>query len=76
MDVESYWSEVNSVYAEYRGAWRYGQTCFNVLHNHIPELAEAIRGTSLDPFNWHDSAVGNSTFWDNFVIYIARSLNG
>lgn len=31
--------------------WRYGQTCFNVLYELDPELANQIRGTDLDPFH-------------------------
>lgn len=33
---------------------RYGQTCYNVLHEINPEAAEEITGTFLDPF--HDDA--------------------
>lgn len=31
-------------------SWRKGQTYFNVLHDVRPDLAELIRGTSIDPF--------------------------
>lgn len=31
--------------------WRYGQTCFNVLYEYAPDLANSIRGTELDPFH-------------------------
>lgn len=30
--------------------WRYGQLYFNMLSKHRPEIAEALRGTLLDPF--------------------------
>lgn len=30
--------------------WRYGQTLFNVLHVHRPDLSEKVRGTKIDPF--------------------------
>lgn len=32
-------------------SWRKGQTHFNVLHDVRPDLAELIRGTSIDPFH-------------------------
>lgn len=31
-------------------SWRLGQTYFNVLYECRPDLANAIRGTSIDPF--------------------------
>jgi hypothetical protein len=31
-------------------SWRLGQTMFNVLYEHYPELANNIRGTEADPF--------------------------
>ncbi len=40
--------------------WRLGQTYFNVLLEMHPELAEMIRGTSIDPFHFDGS--------DNIVI--------
>ncbi len=36
------------------GAQRKGQYAFNLLHEHRPELANATRGTSLDPFHRDD----------------------
>lgn len=35
-------------------AWRAGQYVFNVLHAVRPDLAEAVRGTALDPFHRDD----------------------
>ena len=32
-------------------SWRYGQTLFNVLYTHCPELADSIRCTELDTFH-------------------------
>lgn len=40
--------------------WRYGQTVFNMLHKHRPELAEQVRGTGLDPFHADNPSV---RFW-------------
>lgn len=31
-------------------SWRYGQTVFNVLHFHRPDIANNIRGSAFDPF--------------------------
>jgi hypothetical protein len=30
--------------------WREGQAYFNVLRDHLPEMANRIRGTEFDPF--------------------------
>lgn len=35
-------------------AWRVGQTHFNVLWQLRPDLADAARGTQLDPFHRDD----------------------
>ena len=32
-------------------SWRMGQTYFNVLHDHEPEIADRFRATTLDPFH-------------------------
>jgi hypothetical protein len=32
------------------GHLRFGQTCFNVLYELDPDLADSIRATDLDPF--------------------------
>jgi hypothetical protein len=38
--------------------WRRGQTYFNVLYDHRPDLSERVRATPIDPFysdkNLHD----------------------
>lgn len=33
--------------------WRYGQAFFNVLFEERPDIAQAIHGSSLDPFFKH-----------------------
>lgn len=43
--------KVHEVYSKMNGAWRLGQTYFNVLSNCKPDLAEAIRSTIHDPFH-------------------------
>jgi hypothetical protein len=32
------------------GEWRYGQALFNLLAMERPDIAEKVRGTTLDPF--------------------------
>jgi hypothetical protein len=39
--------------------WRAGQALFNCLCHEQPQLAEAIRGTKLDPFH---SIAGDVTY--------------
>lgn len=39
---------------------RYGQACFNALHNIDPALADRIRDTDADPFYDNDNA---TAFW-------------
>lgn len=34
--------------------WRTGQYLFNVLYDHRPDLANQVRGSSLDPFHLDD----------------------
>lgn len=34
-----------------RMKWRYGQALFNALAYDRPEIAEALRGTVIDPFH-------------------------
>jgi hypothetical protein len=80
MTNHEFWIEVNKVYTYYRHAqpldpWRYGQTAFNVLHNHYPDQANAIRGTEADPFNIQDADLDyTNPRWCNFVAYIQGML--
>lgn len=37
-------------------SYRWGQALFNVLHSMRPELADEIRGTTMDPFHRDDMA--------------------
>jgi hypothetical protein len=46
---------------------RYGQAMFNHLSEVRPELAEAVRGTEMDPF--HVQRI-NDPRWDKFVEFI------
>ena len=50
MTPDEYFAAVANV-QKANPAWRYGQSCFNVLLLHRPELAERIRGTDADPFH-------------------------
>lgn len=58
-----YLAEVDKAYKnpEYAG-WRLGQTYFNILHRLRPDLADEIRGTSLDPYHF-DSRIGLFRIW-------------
>jgi hypothetical protein len=44
---------------------RYGQTAFNVLYVLRPDLAEEVRGTSLDPFHMGDVGTLDFMTWVN-----------
>ena len=46
---KNYWSTV-VIYMKNNSELRYGQCLFNVLCHLRPELAEKVRGGSLDPF--------------------------
>jgi hypothetical protein len=79
MNKDEYWEKVNEVYARYRElgteGWRFGQTAFNVLHMNFPQIANDIRGTSLDPYNWSDSVIVNNDLrWVDFVQFIEAAL--
>lgn len=41
--------------------WRVGQTHFNVLYQHRPDISEPIRGGPVDPFH-DDSKLSLDTF--------------
>ena len=47
--LPDYWARVTERQADYP-EWREGQTAFNVLHEMRPELANKIRGGTIDPF--------------------------
>jgi hypothetical protein len=75
MNRDEYWAKVNKVHGRYRGEWRYGQTAFNVLHMNFPDVANEIRGTVLDPYNWADTVVVmNDLRWTDFVRFIEAAL--
>jgi len=44
--------------------WREGQTYFNVLYDHRPDLSELVRATVLDPF--HDADIV-----PDFLVFVA-----
>ncbi len=50
MDIEDFFAEVRKAQIMHP-EWRAGQTLFNVLYEHRPDLAEQIRGTQFDPFH-------------------------
>lgn len=49
--------------------WRDGQTYFNVLYAGRPDLADAVRGTDLDPFHRDDRVPA-------FLRWVARNWDG
>jgi len=50
MTYDEFITKVDVTYAKLGEEWRYGQTYWSVLSFHRPEIAEAIRGTLLDPY--------------------------
>jgi len=58
----------------YRLGLRKGQTYFNVLHEHCPDLASAITGTPNDPFHVSDAEFDNSLNMKNFFNFIDKNL--
>lgn len=47
------------------GAWRLGQTYFNVLADEFEALAKSINNTDLDPFYKDDRIPAFLEWWDN-----------
>lgn len=41
---------------------RYGQSLFNTLSHHRPEIAEQLRGTPLDPFHKTGEQISLETY--------------
>ena len=54
LDLDRYYTLVRKNRVKYP-EWRYGQNLFNSLFELDPDLANSIRGTSLDPFYIDDS---------------------
>lgn len=50
ISYQEFIDKVHEVHSKMNGAWRLGQTYFNVLSNCKSDLAEAIRSTIHDPF--------------------------
>jgi hypothetical protein len=46
---QQYLTEVSVMLARHP-EYRYGQACFNTLHNVRPDISERLRSTSVDPF--------------------------
>lgn len=44
-------------------SWRWGQTAFNTLWELRPEMAEFIRGSSIDPFYASSQSLEMGKFW-------------
>jgi hypothetical protein len=68
MDIVEFYDEVRSAHAALNGEWRFGQTMFNGLVAHRPDLAERVRGTSIDPFY---ADPDDTRFWDEFTTWLA-----
>mgnify|MGYP000932282889 FL=1 len=51
-DVASFWKRVQGYQQDalVNGTWRQGQLYFNALYDVDPELANEVRGTTIDPF--------------------------
>lgn len=47
--------------------WRYGQAAFNYLQNIRPDLADAVRGSNMDPFYVQQFPDDR---WERFVAYL------
>lgn len=63
-----FWARVHMVQAA-NPSWRWGQTCFNVLHSVHMGAAEAIRGTDIDPF-YDENAGKYGGRYTTFVAYV------
>lgn len=73
--TNAYWTKVREVYSLNKGLWRYGQTCFNVLHMMEPALADSIRGGALDPYHFPDTDF-RRPHWVAFQEFIRVTLEG
>ena len=65
--VGDYFLRVVKEMSQHRGVMRFGQMLFNVLHEMRPELANAVRGSELDPFYTQDEEV-----LSNFLVYVVE----
>jgi len=50
---------------------RYGQALFNKLVEMHPEVAEIVRGTTLDPFYWDKADV----ITKDFLVWVGKHLD-
>lgn len=55
-DVPSFWRRVQDYQRDVlvNSTWRQGQLYFNALYDVDPELANEVRGTTIDPFYLDD----------------------
>lgn len=61
MTFDDYKIEIKSA-ATANPHWRVGQTAFNVLWEHRPDLSEQLRATELDPFR-NDAVLPRFFHW-------------
>ncbi len=62
MTIKEFWKGASNEFLA-QPDWRYGQTLFNYLLQHRPELAEKIRSTEFDPFYKTTSDLGPFAIW-------------
>jgi hypothetical protein len=67
--VDEYLKEVR--HCQEHSGWRVGQCAFNVLVAMHPEVAEQVRGTSLDPFY---STSTKDERYVNFMDFVAENI--
>lgn len=51
ISYQEFVDKVHALHKRMNGAWRLGQTYFNVLSNCRPAIAESVRSTIHDPFH-------------------------
>ncbi len=71
MTLQEFWEDVHLAHKK-NPDWRLGQTAFNQLAYHRPELVEQVRATENDPFFAREM-----TNWRflNFAEFLAKNWN-
>jgi hypothetical protein len=63
MTYEEFLAKVLANHEKLGNEWRYGQTFFNTMSAHRPDIAEMLRGSLHDPF--HKEVISQDTH--NFI---------
>jgi uncharacterized protein (DUF1786 family) len=72
MKLHEFWILVGMQRAQHSSE-RLGQIAFNILEENRPEMANAIRGSDMDPFYVSDAMTSFDKRMDRFVTWLSEN---